>query len=89
MVNSGESTTEEKKQKSRERSRFKRYLKGKYNCQNLIHKAVRATSQAGLCQELISGFVDVDQELLIGNYTEKWNFRNIVSKEYKTNPILL
>lgn len=68
MVNSGESTTEEKKQKSRERSRFKRYLKGKYNCQNLVHKAVRATSQAeGLCQELISGLVDVDQELLIGN----------------------
>lgn len=79
------------KRKSRkvEKEVDSRYLKGKYNCQNLIHKAVRATSQAGLCQELISGLVDVDQELLIGNYTEKWNFRNIVSKEYKVNPILL
>lgn len=52
MVNSGESITEEKRQKNRERSRFKRYLKGKYNCQNLVHKAVRAASK-GLCQELI------------------------------------
>lgn len=70
MVNSGKSIAEEKKQKSRERSRFKRYLKGKYNCQNLVHKAVRAASE-GLCQELISWpcIVDVDQELLIGNYT--------------------
>lgn len=85
-----DSITEEKKKKSRERSRFKRYLKGKYNCQNLVHKGVRAAGE-GLCQELISWscIIDVDQEPLIGNYTEKSNFRDITSKEYKINPILL